>query len=86
MHLAACVGTPCVAIFSSRNLPGQWYPRGADSTVLYTTVPCFGCDLLECLEHQKKCILSITVEAVHAAAVAKLGRGSAATATGGPRR
>jgi heptosyltransferase III len=60
MHLAAAVGIPCVAIFSSRNLPSQWYPRGKDNKVIYHQVDCAGCDLEICIEEKKKCILSIT--------------------------
>lgn len=37
MHLAAAVGTPCVAVFSRHNPPGRWFPYGPDHTVLY---PC----------------------------------------------
>jgi len=60
MHLAAAVGTPCVAVFSSRNLPGRWFPRGGSKNRLfYTDVPCKGCGLVECHEFHKKCILSI---------------------------
>ncbi len=62
MHLAAAVGTPCVAIFSAQNRPGEWYPRGLNHRVLYHKTECFGCGLLVCVEHGKKCILSITVE------------------------
>jgi ADP-heptose:LPS heptosyltransferase len=67
MHLAATMGVPCVAIFSARALPGVWYPRGDNHTVLYRRVPCWGCKLTECIEHKKACILSITVDEVHAA-------------------
>jgi heptosyltransferase-3 len=35
MHLAAAAGTPIVAIFSALNPPGQWFPRGPRTTVLY---------------------------------------------------
>ena len=35
MHLAAAVGTRCVAVFSKHNLPGQWYPFGSHHQVLY---------------------------------------------------
>ena len=38
MHLAAAVGTPCVAIFSSRNLPGEWFPYGRQHRVIYHSV------------------------------------------------
>lgn len=67
MHLAAAVGTPCVAIFSSRNLPGEWFPYGQGHQVLYTPMPCQGCKLSVCIERQKACILSISVEAVSSA-------------------
>ncbi len=32
MHLASAVGTPCVAVFSGRNPPGIWFPRGQEET------------------------------------------------------
>jgi heptosyltransferase III len=64
MHLAACVGTPCVAIFSARAYPGQWFPRGDNHSTLYHRTPCFGCELEVCARHGKKCISSITVDEV----------------------
>jgi len=75
MHLAATMGVPCVAIFSARNPPGVWYPRGNNHTVLYHRTPCWGCKLTMCTEHGKACILSITVEEVHAAVRKQLERG-----------
>lgn len=68
LHLAATVGTPCVGIYSARNLPGQWFPRGAQHTLFYNRLPCAGCRLEICREHQKKCILSIGVTEVFQAA------------------
>jgi ADP-heptose:LPS heptosyltransferase len=35
MHLAALVGTPCVAIFSARAKPGVWFPRGSSNRIFY---------------------------------------------------
>jgi ADP-heptose:LPS heptosyltransferase len=71
MHLAAAVNTPCVAIFAARNLPRQWFPYGPAHRILYHRVECAGCGLETCIEQQKKCILSITVDevltAIHAA-------------------
>jgi ADP-heptose:LPS heptosyltransferase len=64
MHLAAAVGTPCVAIFAARNIPRQWFPYGAQHRILYHRVECAGCGLETCIEQQKKCILSITPEEV----------------------
>lgn len=64
MHLAAAVGTSCVAIFSSRNLPGEWFPYGDQHRVLYHPISCQGCRLEVCIELDKKCIRSITVDEV----------------------
>jgi heptosyltransferase-3 len=64
MHLAAAVGTTCVAIFAARNIPRQWFPFGAQHRVVYHRVTCWGCGLETCIEQQKKCLLSITVEEV----------------------
>jgi ADP-heptose:LPS heptosyltransferase len=63
MHLAASVGTKCVAIFSARNLPQQWFPRG-NNKVIYNMTSCAGCGLDICIHHKKKCIMSITVNEV----------------------
>lgn len=71
MHLAAAVGTRCVAIFAALNLPRQWFPYGPGHRVVYHRVECAGCNLEFCIEQKKKCILSITVsevlEAIHKA-------------------
>ena len=45
MHLAAMVGTPCVAIFSARAAVGLWYPFGERHTVLREETECAGCML-----------------------------------------
>lgn len=73
MHLAAAVGTPCVAIFSARNLPRQWFPLGEGHEVFYRRVACVGCGLDECVVEKKRCIRSITVDEVLAAVAGKLG-------------
>jgi heptosyltransferase-3 len=64
MHLAAAVGTPCAAVFSARNLPGIWFPHGTDHKVFYKRTECAGCQLTTCVEFNKKCITSVTVEEV----------------------
>ncbi|MDR3416926.1 MAG: glycosyltransferase family 9 protein [Nevskia sp.] len=79
MHLAATVGTPCVAIFSARNPPGEWFPYGEGHTVFYKKTECYGCRLDTCTEFAKKCILSISVDEVAEAVVNKA---LAVTATG----
>lgn len=64
MHMAASVGTPCVAIFAARNIPRVWFPFGRQHRVLYHHVDCAGCELEVCVEQRKKCLLSITVDEV----------------------
>ena len=63
-HLAAAVGTPCVAIFSARNKPGVWFPYGGQHRVIYHQTECYGCGLEVCERNGKRCIASITVEEV----------------------
>jgi ADP-heptose:LPS heptosyltransferase len=72
MHLASCVGTPCVAIFSARNLPAQWFPRGKNNTIIYHKTECAGCGLEVCITQKKKCIMSISVEEAYNAVIDKL--------------
>ncbi len=72
MHLASAVGTPCVAVFSARNPPGVWFPYGQRNRVVYHRTDCAGCGLTTCIEEKKKCILSITVDEVLAAALESL--------------
>ena len=67
MHLAATVGTPCVAIFSARNKPGTWFPFGSGHRVIYHKTECYGCGLEVCELEKKKCITSIRVDEVMAA-------------------
>jgi ADP-heptose:LPS heptosyltransferase len=69
MHFAAVVGTPCVAIFSARNYPGEWFPYGDGHTVFYNQTECFGCRLDNCVQFGKKCIMSIGAQDVADAVV-----------------
>lgn len=80
MHLAAAMQTPCVAVFSSKNLPGIWFPFGDQHRILRRRVDCENCGLDICIEQKKKCILSISVDEVFAQVVDVLGPPS------GPRR
>ena len=73
MHLAATVGTTCVAIFAARNIPRVWYPHGTQHRVVYHAVDCMGCGLETCILQKKKCLTSITVAEVLAECVAVLG-------------
>ena len=39
MHLAAAVGTRCIAVFSNKDLPGKWFPFGNEHTILRPASP-----------------------------------------------
>ncbi|MEI7938670.1 MAG: glycosyltransferase family 9 protein [Verrucomicrobiota bacterium] len=67
MHLAAAAGTACVAIFSSRDWPGKWYPYGRGHQVMRAQIECEGCGLVECVERNNECLRRITVPEVVAA-------------------
>ena len=64
MHLAAAVGTPCVAIFSALDWPGRWHPYGHGHTVLRRQVPCEGCLLSVCTMQGMRCLREITTDDV----------------------
>lgn len=64
IHLAAVVQTPCVGIYSSRQLPGAWFPYGRQHKILYRPVDCMGCQLVVCIEQKQKCIRSFTPDDV----------------------
>ncbi len=68
MHLAACVGTPCVIAFSARGLPGVWFPAGPRNLVVYHQTTCHGCQLETCVTENRRCLTSITVEEMAEAA------------------
>jgi len=64
MHLAAAVGTPCVAIMAAQDWPGRWEPYGKGHTVLRRNVPCAGCMLKVCVAEGMRCLKEISVEEV----------------------
>ena len=64
MHLAAAVGLSCVGVYSSKTVPGMWYPYGSGHHVLRTPIDCEGCELITCVERGMECILSIEPRAV----------------------
>jgi len=69
MHLANAVGTPLVAVFSARGMPGIWFPFGQTQNVIYREVPCCGCGLEVCVEKKQKCVTDIGAEEVVAKAL-----------------
>jgi heptosyltransferase-3 len=59
IHMAAAAGTRCVGIYSSRNLPGLWFPYGRDHRILRTPIECENCELFACVERRMACLLAI---------------------------
>lgn len=73
MHLAAAVGTPCVAIFAAREPGRSWHPYGdAHVVVRRDDVPCANCYLSECTVEGLRCLTAIDVDAVWEACRAML--------------
>lgn len=72
MHLAAMVGTPCVAIFSSRDYPGMWEPYGKNHIILRHDLECSRCMLNVC-DIDNLCINKIEVNTVYEKAVKTIG-------------
>lgn len=72
LHLAGAVNVPYIGIYSARNLPGRWFPRGNNNAIIYHLVECAGCGLETCIVMKKKCIASISVEEVYNAVIKKL--------------
>jgi heptosyltransferase III len=73
MHMAAAVDVPIVAVFSSRNPPGLWFPLSENKRVHYSFIECMGCGKLTCEELQKECIRRIAVQDVFNSCLAALG-------------
>lgn len=69
MHLAAIRGVPCAIPFAAIDLKGRWFPVGAEHRPVYHAVECAGCCLEVCVEKQKVCTTSITVEEMFTAAM-----------------
>ena len=63
MHLAASVGTPCVAVFAAIDYPGRWHPFGNNHIILREKVECEGCHLQVC-PVENLCLSKISVERV----------------------
>ena len=67
MHLAAVMGLPCVAVFTSRDNRDTWAPWGESHTILRHDLPCSGCLLERCELERMRCLDLITVDDVWAA-------------------
>lgn len=73
MHLAAAVGTPCVAVFAAIDSVGKWTPFGDKNQVFRKRVECEGCHSPIC-HNNHKCLHLITIDEVYAACVDILSR------------
>lgn len=63
MHLAASVGTRCVAIFAAIDWAGRWIPFGSGHKIFRRTVECEGC-LSPICYNKNKCLELVSTEEV----------------------
>ena len=64
MHLAAAVGTKCIALFSAIEYAGKWAPLGQGHVIIRKEVPCAGCRRSACPIPGHPCMREITVDEV----------------------
>lgn len=74
MHLAAAYGVPCAIAFAAVDRRGRWFPIGEQHRPIYHAVECANCRLTTCIEQQKRCITSISVDEMFEAAMAAIAR------------
>ncbi|MBX3292597.1 MAG: glycosyltransferase family 9 protein [Acidobacteria bacterium] len=74
MHLAAAMGTPCIAIFAAIDWAGAWSPFGDGNTVFRRNVECEGCRVPNC-PNDALCLKLIEPEEVFSACRATLSKG-----------
>ena len=66
MHMASIVGLPCVAIFSSIDMPGRWEPYGTNEhKIIRENLECSGCMLTICTERNGECLRRISIDTVY---------------------
>ena len=47
-HIAAAMGTPCISLFSARDMWGKWFPYGSAHTIIRKWPECHTCFLETC--------------------------------------
>ena len=67
MHVAAAVGTRCVAVFGAQYPARSWHPYGEGHVVLRRRPPCRNCFLTECTRYQSRCVTDTSVDDVQLA-------------------
>jgi ADP-heptose:LPS heptosyltransferase len=65
MHLAYAVGTPVVALFSTRDITNKWHPYGVNNITIEKRVDCSYCFSKHCADNI--CMKRISVDEVAAA-------------------
>jgi ADP-heptose:LPS heptosyltransferase len=77
MHLAAAVGTKCVAMFSAVDWADRFEPIGTQHVLFRRSVECEGCHSPTCLnaEFPNKCLKLITADEVFQACASVLSAG-----------
>ncbi len=72
MHLAGAVNTPVLGIFSCRNVPDQWIPRGKNKSLLFPETDCARSTDPECKYKPDYCVKTISPERVEGELVSLL--------------
>lgn len=63
MHLGASMGVKTIAIFSSREIEGKWYPVGEDNIIFRKNIECNNC-MLDVCPKNNLCLKMINVDEV----------------------
>lgn len=64
MHVAAAVGTKCIAVFGAQYPEHLWHPYGDDHVVIRRRPACRNCFLSECTRFATRCITETSVDDV----------------------
>lgn len=72
MHLAGAVNTPVLGIFSCRNIPDQWVPRGDNNALIFPDTDCAKSIDPECNYAPNYCVKAISPDRVEGELVSLL--------------
>jgi ADP-heptose:LPS heptosyltransferase len=62
-HIASAVGTPCISLFSARDIKDKWSPYGDNNIVIRKWPKCHTC-FLEACPHDNLCMKMISIKDV----------------------
>ena len=77
MHVASAVGVAVASPFASRTRRGMWFPIGNQHQIVWHELSCSNCNLETCIQHERRCLSSITVAEMVEAALAAWKAGKA---------